>query len=75
MLSLSLGILKDDLIKGHAINNSIASKKYEELCHLVHILGRTVNSQPELTTNESHELISVVSDYTYALDTLYRIYS
>lgn len=65
-------ILKDYLVKGYAINNSIASKKYEELCHLVQILGRTVNSQPELTTDESHELISVVSDYTYALDTLDR---
>jgi prophage maintenance system killer protein len=65
-------ILKDYLVKGYAINNSIASKKYEELCHLVQILGRTVNSQPELTTDESHELINVVSDYTYALDTLDR---
>ncbi len=65
-------ILKDYIVKGYAINNSIVSKKYEELCHLVQILGRTVNSQPELTTDESHELISVVSDYTYALDTLDR---
>ena len=65
-------ILKDYLVKGYAINNNIASRKYEELCHLVQILGRTVNSQPELTTDESHELISVVSDYTYALDTLDR---
>ena len=65
-------ILKDYLVKGYAINNSIASKKYKELFHLVQILGRTVNSQSELTTDESHELISVVSDYTYALDTLDR---
>ncbi len=65
-------ILKDYLVKGYVINNRIASKKYEELCHLVQILGRTVNSQPELTTDESHELINVVSDYTYALDTLDR---
>lgn len=65
-------ILKDYLVKGYAINNNIASRKYEELCHLVQILGRTVNSQPELTTDESHELISVVSDYTYALDMLDR---
>ncbi|BCS84512.1 cytochrome c [Prevotella herbatica] len=65
-------ILKDYLVKGYAINNSIASRKYEELCHLVQILGRTVNSQSELTTDESQQLISVVSDYTYALDTLDR---
>jgi Virulence protein len=65
-------ILKDYLVKGYAINNNIASRKYEELCHLVQILGRTVNSQSELTTDESQQLISVVSDYTYALDTLDR---
>lgn len=65
-------ILKDYLVKGYAINNSIASRKYEELCHLVQILGLTVNSQSELTTDESQQLISVVSDYTYALDTLDR---
>lgn len=65
-------ILKDYLVKGYAINNSIASKKYEELCQLVQILGRTTNSQSNLTSDESHELINVVTDYTYALDTLDR---
>jgi len=65
-------ILKDYLVKGYAINNNIASKKYEELCQLVQILGRTASTQPELTSDESHELIKVVSDYTYALDTLDR---
>lgn len=65
-------ILKDYFVNGYAINNNIASKKYEELCQLVQILGRTVSTQPELTSYESHELIKVVSDYTYALDTLDR---
>lgn len=65
-------ILKEYLVKGYAINNSLASQKYEELCQLVQILGRTVTSQPELSTDENHELINVVSDYTYALDTLDR---
>lgn len=65
-------ILKDYLVKGYAINNNIATQKYEELCQLVQVLGRTVNTQPELTTDESHELINVVTDYTYALDTLDR---
>lgn len=65
-------ILKEYLIKGYAINNDLVSQKYEELSQLVHILGRTINQQPELTHTESHELINVVADYTYALDTLDR---
>lgn len=65
-------ILKEYLIKGYAINNNLVSQKYEELSQLVHILGRTINQQPELTHTESHELINVVADYTYALDTLDR---
>lgn len=55
-------ILKDDIVKGHATNNSISSKKHEELCHLVQIIVRAVNSQPRLTIGESYKLISVVSD-------------
>ncbi len=63
-------ILKDYLVKGYAINNNLVSQKYEELSQLIHILGRTIHTQPELTNMESHELINVVTDYTYALDTL-----
>lgn len=63
-------ILKDYLVKGYAINHQLASQKYEELSQLVHILGRTVNAQLDETNAESHALISVVADYTYALDTL-----
>ena len=63
-------ILKDYLIKGFAINDKITQRKYEELSQLVHILGRTINSQPELSNRENLDLINVVTDYTYALDTL-----
>ena len=63
-------ILKDYLIKGFAINDKITQRKYEELSQLVHILGRTINSQPELSNQENLDLINVVTDYTYALDTL-----
>ncbi len=65
-------ILKEYLVKGYVINHQIASKKYEELSQLVHILGRTIQQKPELTGDESNELIRVVTDYTYALDTLDR---
>ena len=63
-------ILKDYLIKGFAVNDKITQRKYEELSQLVHILGRTINSQPELSNRENLDLINVVTDYTYALDTL-----
>lgn len=65
-------VLKDYLIKGYAINDKITQKKYNELSQLVHILGRTINSQPELSNQENLDLVNVVTDYTYALDTLDR---
>ena len=65
-------ILKEYLIKGYAINDKITQRKYEELSQLVRILGRTISSQPELSNKENLDLISVVTDYTYALDTLDR---
>lgn len=40
-------ILKDYLVKGYAINNNLVSQKYEELSQLIHILGRTIHTQPE----------------------------
>jgi len=65
-------ILKDYLVKGYAVNHNIAQQKYEDLSQLVKVLGRTIKTQPQITNDESRELISVVSDYTYALDTLDR---
>ncbi len=63
-------VLKEYLIKGYAVNNKITSQKYEELKQLVHILGRTVQNQIELSIKNTNDLINVVADYTYALDTL-----
>ena len=63
-------VLKEYLIKGFAINDKITQRKYEELSQLVRILGRTISSQPELSNKENLDLINVVTDYTYALDTL-----
>ena len=63
-------ILKDYLVKGFAINNKVASLKYDELCKLVKLVGRTARTQEKLTSDEATSLVQVVSDYTYALDTL-----
>ena len=66
-------VLKEYLVKGYAINNHIAAQKYEELSQLVHLLGRTINNEQELINgDDSRELVNVVTDYTYALDTLDR---
>jgi len=63
-------VLREYLVKGYAINDKIASQKYEELSQLVKILGRTVKAQERLTDEDSRSLLNVVVDYNYALDTL-----
>ncbi len=65
-------VLKEYLVQGYAVNNRLTAQKYEELSQLVHILGRTIQTQNELDQPQANELIQVVSDYTYALDTLDR---
>lgn len=65
-------VLKDYLVKGYAINNKITEEKYEELKRLVRVIGRTALLQEDLSTDDTNALIAVVTDYTYALDTLDR---
>ena len=55
-------VLKEYLIKGFVINDKITQRKYEELSQLVHILGCTINSQPELSSQENLDLINVVTN-------------
>ena len=59
-------ILKDYLVKGFAINNKVAALKYNELSKV----SRTARTQEKLTSDEATSLVQVVSDYTYALETL-----
>ena len=63
-------ILKDYLVKGYAVNQRIHSEQIAELRQLVGMLGRTIQSQPVLSTDETCALFEVVTDYSYALDTL-----
>ena len=63
-------IIKEYLIKGYAINEQLRHEQLSELRQLVGMLGRTIQSQPLLSTDESQALFDVVTDYTYALDTL-----
>ena len=63
-------VLKDYLVKGYAINERIRKEQIGELRQLVGMLGRTIQNQPLLSNDETNALFEVVTDYTYALDTL-----
>ena len=63
-------VLKNYLVKGYAINKSLTEQRYTELKQLVGVLGRTVKAQEALTSDDALNLVEVVSDYAYALDTL-----
>ena len=73
-------VLKEYLVKGYAIKNDLARQRYDDLRHVVEVMGRTIKSldakvfdEREETADNADEreaLISVVTDYTQALDTL-----
>ena len=63
-------IIKDYLVKGYAVNERIRKEQIGELRQLVGMLGRTIQNQSILSTDETNALFEVVTDYTYALDTL-----
>jgi prophage maintenance system killer protein len=73
-------VLKEYLVKGYAIRNDLARQKYDDLRHVMEVMGRTIKSldarafdETEKTADNADErdaLISVVTDYTQALDTL-----
>ncbi|WP_177865959.1 RhuM family protein [uncultured Bacteroides sp.] len=65
-------ILKDYLVKGYVVNKALTEQRYTELKQLVTVLGRTVKAQEALTSEDALNLVEVVSDYAYALDTLDR---
>ena len=62
-------VLKEYLLKGYAVRKDMQLKQYEELKQLVGVLQHTMQTEA-LTTNEARDLVNVVTDYTYALDTL-----
>ena len=63
-------VLKQYLIKGYAINERIRHEQICELRQLVQVVGRTLQNKELDQTIESQDLLDVVVDYTYALDTL-----
>ena len=63
-------IIKEYLVKGYAVNERIRKEQIGELRQLVGMLGRTIQNQTLLSNDETNALFEVVTDYTYALDTL-----
>ena len=63
-------IIKDYLVKGYVVNERIRHEQIGELRQLVGMLGRTLQNQAVISTDETNALFEVVTDYSYALDTL-----
>ena len=63
-------VLKEYLVKGYVVNERIRKEQIGELRQLVGMLGRTIQNQTLLSNDETNALFEVVTDYTYALDTL-----
>ena len=64
-------MLKEYLIKGYAVNEKIKSQQYKDLKQTVKLLSNVIQNK-ELSANEATGLLQVITDYTYALDTLDR---
>ena len=63
-------ILKDYLIKGYAVKNTIYKERYDELRTLVDTMGRAMQCLETGEDDQIKSIFDVVKDYTYALDTL-----
>ena len=63
-------VLKEYLIKGYVVNERIRKEQLGELRQLVQVASRAISNQEVAKTVESQDLLNVVVDYTYALDTL-----
>ena len=62
-------VLKDYLVQGYAINDRLKIQQYTELKQTIKLLSNVIQSK-ELTAGEAGGLLQVITDYTYALDTL-----
>lgn len=63
-------VLKDYLVKGYAVNQKITQQRYEDLKDVVRIMSRTYHMQNSFSHDETDGLLTMISDYVYALDTL-----
>ena len=64
-------ILKEYLTRGYAINQNARIEQLEELKQTIAIMSNVIAAH-QVTKDEAIGLLRVISDYTYALDTLDR---
>ena len=64
-------VLKNYILNGYAINQQAKNEQLEDLKQTVKLLSNVLNTQ-SLTADEATGLLKVITDYTYALDTLDR---
>ncbi len=64
-------VLKEYLLKGYAINQNAKVEQLEDLKTAVQLLANVLETQ-ELSADEATGLLKVITDFTYALDTLDR---
>ncbi|GHT37991.1 cytochrome c [Bacteroidia bacterium] len=64
-------VLKNYIIKGYAINEKMQITQYNELKQTIKLLSNVIQNK-ELSAGEATGLLQVITDYTYALDTLDR---
>ncbi len=64
-------VLKEYLIKGYAINQNVKTEQLEDLKKTVKLLSNVIDAKT-LSADEATGLLRVITDYTYALDTLDR---
>lgn len=62
-------VLKEYLVNGYALNQNAKVEQLEEFKQAVKLLTNVLDTH-ELTADEATGLLKVISDYTYALDTL-----
>jgi prophage maintenance system killer protein len=64
-------VLKDYILKGYAVNERMQLQQYNDLKQTIKLLSNVLQTK-ELTADEASGLLRVITDYTYALDTLDR---
>jgi prophage maintenance system killer protein len=64
-------VLKDYIVKGYAVNEKMQIEQYNDLKQTIKLLSHVIqNKDISLTADEATGLLQVITDYTYALDTL-----
>jgi prophage maintenance system killer protein len=64
-------VLKEYIIKGYAIDQRVKIEQLKDLKQTVQLLSNVLEAH-SLTADEATGLLKVITDYTYALDTLDR---